>query len=367
MVWNVILSAGVISLIGAVLAALLTVSERIFRNYGTCTITINGERTIETEGGGDLLAALVAEKIFIPSACGGRSTCGMCKVRVLEGSDMILPTEEPHLNAEERERGVRLSCQVKVRNDLRIEIPEELFSVREYRATVASITPQTHDIREFRFALEDPPEIDFIAGQYMQLVVPPYDGNSEEVYRAYSMSSDPANRSHVELVIRLVEGGLCTTYCFDHLEEGMPVRMNGPYGDFRLSETEAPMIFIAGGSGMAPMKSLLHQMVNEKIGRRCIYFFGANQVRDLFMGDVMKGFEEELPSFTYVPVVARPADDEEWSGETGLVTEAVERAFEDASDHEAYLCGSPGMIDAAIVVLKRLGVKEENIFYDKFA
>lgn len=367
MLTEVLVAVAAVSAIGAVLAALLTVSEMIFRNYGPCTITINGEKTLTTEGGGDLLSALVAEKIFIPSACGGRSTCGMCKVKVLEGCGALLPTEEPHLTEEERNRHVRLACQVKIKNDMRIEIPEELFLVKEYSASVETITPLTHDIREFRFALHDPAEIRFTPGQYIQLLTPKYGDNPEEVYRAYSMSSDSSDTSHVELIVRLVPGGLCTTYCFDHLEEGSSIRFNGPYGDFKLSEKDHPMIFIAGGSGMAPMKSLLHQMVRDGIRRKCTYFFGANGVRDLFMQDLMNEFEQKLSDFTFVPVVAKPGEEDSWNGETGLVTEAVERAFKDASDCEAYLCGSPGMIDASIVVLKKLGIPEDRIFYDKFA
>jgi Na+-transporting NADH:ubiquinone oxidoreductase subunit F len=367
MLMEILIAVAVVSAIGAVLAALLTVSEMFFRNYGPCEITINDEKKITVEGGGDLLSALVAEKIFIPSACGGRSTCGLCKVKVLEGSGMILPTEEPHLNKEEREKGIRLSCQVRIRSNIRIEIPEELFLVKEYETVVEKITSLSHDIKEFRFALKNPAEILFTPGQYVQILTPKYGKNTEEVYRAYSMSSDASDKNHIELVIRLVPGGICTTYCFEHLKEGDTVRLNGPYGGFRLSKTEAPMIFIAGGSGMAPMKSLLHQMISDGINRKCTYFFGANKVKELFMRDLMAEFEKKLPNFKFVPVIAKPDPDEKWDGETGLVTEAVRRAFQTASDCEAYLCGSPGMIDASITVLKELGVTEDRIFFDKFA
>lgn len=367
MLMEISIAVLVVSAIGAVLAALLTVSEMFFRNYGPCEITINDEKKITVDGGIDLLSALVAEKIFIPSACGGRSTCGMCKVKVLEGSDMVLPTEEPHLSKEERENRIRLSCQVKVRNNIRIEIPEELFLVKEYETVVEKITGLTHDIKEFRFALKEPAEISFTPGQYIQVLTPKYGKNDEEVYRAYSMSSDAVDPNHIELIIRLVPGGICTTYCFEHLKEGDSVRLNGPYGDFRLSDSDAPAIFIAGGSGMAPMKSLLHQMINKGINRKCTYFFGANKVKELFLRDLMAEFEQKLPDFKFVPVVAKPDADETWEGETGLVTEAVQRAFQNASDCEAYLCGSPGMIDASIVVLKKLGVTEDRIFFDKFA
>jgi Na+-transporting NADH:ubiquinone oxidoreductase subunit F len=367
MLMEILIAVLVVSAIGAVLAGLLTVSEMIFRNYGPCEITINGEKKITVEGGGDLLGALVGEKIFIPSACGGRSTCGMCKLKVLAGSDMVLPTEEPHLSKEEIENNVRLSCQVKVREDMRIEIPEELFLVKEYQAVVEKITDLTHDMKEFRFKLIDPETIPFTPGHYVQLQTPKYGKGTEEVYRAYSVSSDPADTSRIELIIRLVPGGMCTTYCFEHLKEGDPVTFNGPYGEFRLSDTDVPMIFIAGGSGMAPMKCLLHQMVNEGIDRECTYFFGANRPDELCLLDLMAEFEEKLPRFKFVPVISKPDDSDNWTGETGLVTEAVNRAFSDTSDYEAYLCGSPGMIDASAAVLIGNGMPADKIYYDKFA
>jgi Na+-transporting NADH:ubiquinone oxidoreductase subunit F len=164
-----------------------------------------------------------------------------------------------------------------------------------------------------------------------------------------------------------VPGGICTTYCFEHLKEGHEVRINGPYGDFRLSESDAPIVFIAGGSGMAPIKCMLHHMKNTANPRKTVYYFGANDPDGLFLGELMSRFESELADYRYVPVVARPSEDQSWDGQTGLVTEAVQRSLENASNYEAYLCGSPGMIDASIEVLKGLSVEEAKIFYDKFA
>jgi len=352
--------------IGAALAAVLVLAERYISDYGECTVDINnGTRVITARGGKPLLSTLVEQKLFIPSACGGRGTCGYCKVKVLEGAGPLLPTEEPFLSKEERAAGVRLSCQCKLRAPMKIQIPEELLSVREFTCVVEHIKPLTHDIREFRFKLLDPPEISYIPGQYMQVFTPKYAKSDEEVYRAYSISSDPRDRTAIELVIRLVPGGICTTYCFDYLKPGDTVRLNGPYGEFRLSTTSAPMVMIAGGSGMAPIKCLLHQMQNEGITRHARYFFGANYVRELFYLDELRHFEQVLPNFTFTPVVAKP--ESEWHGETGWVTEAVDRAYADLSSHEAYLCGSPGMIDAAIKVLTSHGMPEANIFYDKFS
>ncbi len=367
MILTIVTAVLVISLIGAGLAALLAVSEHFFNDYGSCKIKINDERELEVEGGRNLLSVLGAEKIFIPSACGGRGTCGLCKLKVIEGAGPLLPTEEPYLDQTERDSNVRLSCQVKVRNDLKIEIPKELFSIREYTCKCAEIADLTGDIKQFRFELVEPKEIDYVPGQYVQLRAPVYEKSKEEVYRAYSISSDPAEENIIDLIIRLVPGGICTTYCFEYLKVGDEVKMNGPYGDFRLSETEAPIVFIAGGSGMAPIKCILHDMKNKGIKRSAAYYFGANVVKELFLSDLMHEFESNLDDFKYVPVVATPEESEKWEGQKGLVTQAVQKDLKDASGHEAYLCGSPGMIDAAIKVLKELGMSEDKIFYDKFA
>lgn len=366
MVLEVLIAVAVVSLIGTVLAALLTLCEHFLANYGPCRIDINDERDITVQGGKPLLSMLTAEKIFIPSACGGRGTCGLCKLKVLEGAGPLLPTEEPFLDAEEIKSNVRLSCQVKVRNDLRIEIPPELFAVREYVCKCADIVNLTHDTKQFHFELVEPDRIDFVAGQYIQLLAPVYKKGGEEVYRAYSVSSDPDRKDSVETIIRLVPGGICTTYCFEHLKVGDEVKLNGPYGDFRLSDTDAPIVFIAGGSGMAPIKCILHQMKNVGNKRKATYYFGANKVNELFLLDEMKAFESDLADFKFVPVVATPQDGEKWTGETGFVTEAVRRDLKNASECEAYLCGSPGMIDASIKVLTELGMREEAVFYDKF-
>lgn len=364
---TVLIAVGVISSIGAGLAAILVISEHYLADYGPCKITVNDERELTVDGGGSLLSVLTGEKLFIPSACGGRGTCGLCKLKVLEGAGPLLPTEEPYLDEEERASNVRLACQVKVRENLKIEIPKELLAIREYTCKCAAIRDLTHDMKLFRFEMVEPKTIDYIPGQYIQLLTPVYEKSGEEVYRAYSIASDPADKSAIELIIRLVPGGICTTYCFEYLKVGDEVMMNGPYGEFRLSETEAPIVFIAGGSGMAPIKCMLHEMKNTGNHRKATYYFGANKVKELCLGDLMSQFESELTDFTYIPVVAAPEEDERWDGERGLVTKAVERNLKNADQYEAYLCGSPGMIDAAIEALKKIGVSEDKIFYDKFA
>jgi Na+-transporting NADH:ubiquinone oxidoreductase subunit F len=363
---EILVAVTVVSSIGMGLAALLCICEHFLANYGPCQITINNDHEITVNGGKDLLSMLTTEKIFIPSACGGRGTCGLCKLKVLEGAGPLLPTELPYLSKEETESSVRLSCQVKVRNDLSIEIPPELFDVHEYICTCTEIVDLTYDIKQFRFELVEPKEIDYIPGQYIQLFTPIYKKGTEEVYRAYSISSDPSEKNCIEIIIRLVPGGICTTYCFEYLKVGDEVKFNGPYGDFRLSDTNTPIVFIAGGSGMAPIKCILHHMKNTSNNRKATYYFGANKVNELFLLDQMKGFESDLVDFRFVPVVAVPQQNENWDGEKGLVTEAVKRNLKNATECEAYLCGSPGMIDAAIKVLIELGMREENIFFDKF-
>ncbi|HPN84546.1 MAG TPA: 2Fe-2S iron-sulfur cluster-binding protein, partial [Victivallales bacterium] len=182
-----------VSMIGAGLAALITICHAFLADYGECKITVNEKREIRIKGGDSLLSSLISEKIFIPSACGGRGSCGLCKVKVLEGGGDILPTEEAYIDQKERKDGIRLSCQVKVRGDIKISIPEELLSVREFNSSCAKIAELTKDMRLFRFKLGGDEKIDYTSGQYVQLFTPRYEGSDEEVYRAYSIASDPSD------------------------------------------------------------------------------------------------------------------------------------------------------------------------------
>lgn len=365
--WTFVYTVLALSGVGAVLAAILVVADRVIANYGECEVVINDDKQLTVAGGQSLLEALTQENIFIPSACGGRGTCGYCKCKVLEGGGPLLPTEGPFLSEEEKKDDVRLSCQIKIRENMKIKIPQELLSVAEYRCTLEKVVDLTYDTKLFRLKLLEPTRMEYIPGQYVQLKAPVYEESDEEVYRAYSIASDPTDREAIELIIRLVPGGICTTYCFKYLKVNDEVFINGPYGEFRLSGTDAPIIMVAGGSGMAPVKCLLHQMKDTDCKRPAMYFFGGNTTKDLYLGDLMQEFEQSLRDFKFVPVVARPAEDEHWEGETRLVTEALKRSVKDASKHEAYLCGSPGMIDATIKVLTELGMPEDKIYYDKFA
>ncbi len=364
---TLLISVLIISAIAAALALLLVIAEFFFANYGDCKLTLNKEKEITVKGGASLLSSLSSQKIFIPSACGGKGTCGLCKLKVLEGAGVVLPTEEPLLTKDEIKENIRLSCQVKIRQDLKIEIPEELFNIKEYNCNCEEIRDLTHDMKLFRFKLINPDEIKYIPGQYMQLKAPPYEKSKEEVYRAYSIASDPARKDIIDFVIRLVPGGICTTYCFNYLKNGDDAKMNGPYGQFRLTDTDSEMIWIAGGSGIAPFVSILHYMKNTNNQRKTTFYFGANKVKELALLDEMKQFEKDLQNFKFVPVVSRPDENEKWDGETGLVTEAVAKYSKDIPNSEGYLCGSPGLINASIKTLTGLGMEEEKIFYDKFA
>ncbi|MHC4561642.1 MAG: FAD-binding oxidoreductase [Planctomycetota bacterium] len=367
--WLVVaVSAGIAAALSVVLAALLIVAERYLVNFGTCTIDVNdGGRELRVTGGDTLLGSLKSQDIFIPSACGGRGTCSYCKLKILDGGGPLLPTEEPLLTAEEIADDIRVSCQVKVRNDVKILIPEELFAIREYRGVVERIRDLTHDIKELRIRLIDPETLEFVAGQYIQLQAPAYGDNPEPVYRAYSMSNRPSDGGCVETIIRLVPGGICTTWVFNHLKEGDEVTLNGPYGEFRLSDTDNPMVWIAGGSGMSPFWSMVRYMKEAGIERPTTYFFGAVQRRDMFFVEELTKLAEELGWFRFIPALSAPAEGDDWPGETGLITEVVGRHMPANVDNlEGYLCGSAGMIDASCNVLLAKGVGQERIFFDKF-
>lgn len=362
----VLITTSIITAIGVFLAALLTMAERFLLDYGVCKITINGDKIYEVKGGNHLLGSLQEQDIFIPSACGGRGSCGLCKVKVLEGGGPLLPTETPYLTKEEIENNTRLACQVKVRNDIEIVIPEELSSIREYEAKVVSIKDLTYDIKYLSLKLKEDETIDFVAGQYVQLKIPSYGNIKDEVYRAYSIASPESNKNQIDLIIRRVPNGIATTYIFDYLKEGDTIFFNGPYGDFYLRDSHREIIYIAGGSGLAPIKSMLHKMVEEGINRKATFFFGCVSGRDLYFIEEMKNFEEKLPNFKFIPALSDPKPEDNWSGETGLITEVVDRHISSGGDYEAYLCGSPGMINASIKVLESKGIPEEHIYYDKF-
>lgn len=352
---------------GLLLSIILVIAERKILNFGTCLISINaGEKELEVEGGSSLLSTLSDNDIYVPSACGGRGTCAYCKVKIITGAGPISPVEEPYLSEEEKEEGVRLSCQVKVREDLAIEIPEELFKIQKFKGKLEHKKDLTHDIIELRIKLLEPEEIDFKAGQYIQLQSEPYKGR-DSVMRAYSISSPPSDKKNIELNIRLVPDGICTTWVFNYLEEGQEVSFSGPYGDFYLRDSDMPIIFMAGGSGMAPIHSIVNHMVENNINRESTYFFGARTQEDLFYLDEMRKIDKENNWFTFIPALSDEPEDSDWDGKRGLVTEVLKEYFENVSEYEAYLCGSPGMVNACEKTLIDMNLFNENIYYDEFA
>ncbi|MBN2878490.1 MAG: 2Fe-2S iron-sulfur cluster binding domain-containing protein [Clostridia bacterium] len=356
-----------VTVISVSLAIIIIIAEYFFNNYGECEIDINnGDKILKVEGGSSLLSTLAAQKIFIPSACGGKATCGLCKAQVIEGAGPLLPTEEPYLSAEDRNNNYRLSCQVKVKNNIRIIIPEEFFNIKEYITTIEKIEQLTHDIKGLRLNLPEGETIKFKAGQYMQLYTKPYGKIKESVYRAYSIANAPSDNTAIELIIRQVPDGICTTYVHTQLSENDNVKINGPYGDFYLRGNCDEIIMIAGGSGMAPIKSIILDVLEKGIDIKMNFFFGAVTKRDLYNLDYFENLAANHANFRFIPALSKPAPEDNWKGEVGLITDVVARNIDDGSKMEGYLCGSPGMIKACINVLNTKGITEDKIYYDKF-
>jgi len=348
-----------------VLAALLMVAERYLVNYGICKLDINaGERPLEVEGGQTLLSTLYANGIFIPSACGGKGTCGHCKITVTSGGGPVLPTETPCLSRKEIRSNVRLACQVKIREDIYVHIPEDFLNVRMFTSTVQSTRDLTHDIKEIRLRLDEPAEISHRPGQYVQIQVPL---QGEPEFRAYSISSPVYEPDTVELVVKLVPGGLASTYLHG-LKSGEVVQFTGPYGDFRLNEDPSvEIICVGGGCGMAPMKNIIYTIYDKWPDRSCWLFFGCRTTGDIFY---LERFEELAKKHANFHVVYALSDklgkDEKWEGDTGFIHLSVDKYLEAGLKRQAFLCGPPLMIEAVTRVLQEKGIGPEDIFYDEF-
>jgi Na+-transporting NADH:ubiquinone oxidoreductase subunit F len=334
---------------------------------GEHTITVNGNVTFPAKADSSLFASLRGAGIPIPTVCGGRGRCGRCRVKVPSGGGSLTDAERRHLSKEEIAQDARLSCQVRIREDVSVDLPEELFRVRHYRGRCEQIRSLTHDIKLVRIGLLEPDSMDFTAGQYIQLEAPAYGDNPEPVYRTFSMASPPGVRNAVELIIRLMPHGVCTTWVHNILAEGDEAAFSGPYGDFHLRDTDRDVILIAGGSGLSPMRSILKDMADKKNDRRTVLYFGALAKRDVYLTEELDELREALPNFDYTVALSAPDETDEWNGERGLITEVLERREPDASEKEVYACGSPGMIDACIGTLTGMGVPEERIYFDKFA
>jgi Na+-transporting NADH:ubiquinone oxidoreductase subunit F len=331
------------------------------------TVDINsGRKNLQLRQGQSLLAGLARNGMFIPSACGGNARCGYCKIRIISPVNPPTPAELPLLSEQEIAAGTRLACQTKPAADIAIEIPQELFSVKRFSGRVAKKTMLTYDILGLRIECINPQNIDFKAGQYVQLKSATYNGKNA-VLRDFSIASPPSQNSSIELMIRRIPNGIFTPWAFDILKEGDSISFSGPYGKFGASDSNTPMLCIAGGSGMAPLWSVLQNLREKKSVRRIRYFFGALTQKDLFMVDELYTMEKDLAYFTFIPALSNEPAESGWQGERGLITEVVGRHIPNCSEYEAYLCGSPGMINACNSVLKKCGLGDDKIFYDKFA
>jgi Na+-transporting NADH:ubiquinone oxidoreductase subunit F len=348
--------------IAAILSVILVILDHYLANYDKCNIRINSDMDYTVEGGESLLSCLTSNKIFIPSACGGKATCGFCKVKILEGGGPVLPTEKPFLTRNELLDNVRLACQIKVKSDIQVIIPEEYLSIQEFEATVSEVYNLNHDTREIILKLEEPGEISFKPGQYIQFQIP---DTSE--YRAYSIASPPSRKGSVKLIVRLVLGGCCSTYIHKDLQVGDKVYFTGPYGDFYLREDSGrDIICIGGGCGMAPFLSIIQHLFEKGTNRNITYYYGARAKKDLYYMDELQRFAEEHPNFKLIIALSDPEKDDDWTGEVGFIHKVLDKYIENAYDTEAYLCGPPVMIDATIGVLISKGLSEDHIFFDKF-
>lgn len=371
---SLLLQTAFVGGVSILMAIMISALDAVVNNYGEVVLSINGgKKEMTVKGGSKLLGTLADQGIFLPSACGGRGSCGACKCKVDSDVGPHLPTETPYLNAAELKDNIRLACQVKVKADIKVEIPEELFNIKKLSCHVEKITDLTYDIKEVLVRMPEGTDLNYVSGQYGQFEVPAYGEHREPTARAYSFSSHPQMKDHLEFLIRLVPGGVVTTYVHQHLKEGQKVNIVAPVGDFKVRDTEAAMICVAGGSGMAPFKSIFNDMIAKgTMGQRDIwYFFGARTTRDMYYLDWLRELDAKYEHFHFVPALSEPRADENWTGPVGLITNVLDDYLQKKipldQAKEGYLCGSPGMLDACMTVMKKNKMAEADIFFDKFA
>lgn len=373
---------------------------------GPVTIEINNdpEKTIQIPAGGKLLGALASKGIFVSSACGGGGTCAQCLVHIKEGGGDILPTERSHITPREAAGGARLSCQVALKGDMKIELPEEVFETKKWQCTVRSNHNKATFIKELVLELPEGENVDFRAGGYIQIECPPYDisfadfeveerfrdawdhfklwdikaSSKAEVVRAYSMANYPLEKGIIVLNVRIatpppgmnVPPGLMSSYIFN-LKPGDKVTISGPYGEFFAKDTDAEMVFIGGGAGMAPMRShILDQLERLKSKRKMTFWYGARSKREMFYVEDFDRLQKENENFTWHVALSEPVPEDNWTGYTGFIHNVLYENYlknhEAPEDCEFYICGPPMMNDAVMSMLRSLGVEEENILFDDF-
>ncbi|MHC4640440.1 MAG: FAD-binding oxidoreductase [Planctomycetota bacterium] len=345
------------------LAAMLMIAERLLINYGICKLDINaGEKPLEVDGGQTLLSSLYTNEIFIPSACGGKGSCGHCKITITSGGGPVLPTETPYLTRKEIRSNIRLACQVKIREDIFVRIPTDLLNVRMFTSKVESSVELTYDMKEIRLRLEEPAEISQRPGQYVQVQAPSPEG---PVFRAYSISSPVYEPNIVQLVVRLIPGGIGSTY-LHNVQPGDTVNFTGPYGEFWLNEDpSAEIVCVGGGCGMAPMRDIILSLYDKWPERVCWLFFGCRTTRDIFYLKEWEKFSKKHPNFHVVYALSDELEEgEKWDGETGFIHLSVDKHIESGVPRQAFLCGPPLMIEAVTRVLQEKGT--DDIFYDEF-
>ncbi len=385
---------------------LLFVEARVVRK-GDQTIIINGDdsQPVKATVGTTLLAALSNNDIFLPSACGGGGSCGQCRCKIQKGGGDILPTELPHLSRMEKKEHIRLSCQVKVREDMEIEIPPEIFSIKKYNATVVSNKNVATFIKELVLELDDGETLEFEAGAYIQIDIPEYKVEFTEfdvtdrfeaawekfnlrqlkarsdkpVFRAYSLASPPSENHRLRFTIRIatpppgqpdLPPGVGSSYVFG-LKPGAKVTLSGPYGDFMARDTNREMCFIGGGAGMAPMRShIFHQLRTLKTDRKITFWYGARSKEEIFYEEEFRELERENDNFTFHIALSEPLPEDHWDGMTGYIHQCLEDEYisthPDPQEVEYYICGPPLMLSAVLDMLDSYGVEPEMIAYDDF-
>lgn len=364
-----------------------------------------------TSPGSTLLSTLSAQKIFLPSACGGGGTCAMCKCRVLDGGGSILPTEVGYFTRKEQMNNWRLGCQVKVREDMKIEIPAEIFGIKKWECEVVSNHNVATFIKEFVVKLPEGETLDFRSGGYIQIDVPPVEvdfgkdieiedeyredwdkfnmwnlkmKNPEPIFRAYSMANHPAEGNIVMLNIRIatppwdrsknafmnVNPGICSSFVFSR-KPGDKVTISGPYGEFFIKNTQREMMFIGGGAGMAPMRShIFHLFLTEHTKRKATFWYGGRSLRELFYVDQFEDIEKNNANFKFNIGLSEPLPEDKWEGYVGFIHQVIYENYlknhPEPEEIEYYLCGPPMMNDAVQKMLDDLGVPQEMIAFDDF-
>lgn len=392
------------------LVSLLLYARKRLVPQGKVHIGINGEKDLEVEMGSSLLSTLAAQKIFLPSACGGKGSCGLCRVQVSDGGGSILPSEQNFFTRKEQSQNWRLACQVKVRSDMQIAVPAAVFGIRKWECEVESSRNVATFIREFVVRLPKGEKLDFRSGGYIQIDVPactvnykdivveePYKSewqkmkmdeltmkNPEPCFRAYSMANHPAEGDRIMLNVRIatppfdrkagqwakVNPGICSSYIYS-LKPGDKITISGPYGEFFVQDTNREMMFIGGGAGMAPMRShIFDQFKTQHTKRKATFWYGGRSVKELFYMDDFEEIRRENPNFDFHVALSEPQPGDNWTGPTGFIHQVIFDQYlknhPEPDEIEYYLCGPPAMTSAVVKMLDSLGVPPEMIRYDNF-